>query len=160
MAVRKRTNPTAGRPPTASPGQVAAGKGYAVFLPNYRGSTAYGTAFAKEHQGDYAGKEFDDLVDGKRALAAEGITDPLRTGITGGSYGGYASAWGATRYSEEYAASVMFVGISNNISKFGTTDIPNEMYLVHESQMAMGRMGAPARSAARSIMPDRPKPRC
>src|SRR5690606_39462134 len=46
--------------------------------------------------------------------------------------GGFASAWGATRYSEEYAASVMFVGISNNISKFGTTDIPNEMHLVHE----------------------------
>lgn len=116
----------------SKPGQVAAGQGYAVFLPNYRGSTGYGTAFSKEHQGDYAGKEFDDLVDGKRALVAAGITDPLRTGITGGSYGGFASAWGATRYSEEYAASVMFVGISNNLSKFGTTDIPNEMYLVHE----------------------------
>lgn len=116
----------------SKPGQVAAGRGYAVFLPNYRGSTAYGTAFSKQHQGDYAGKEFDDLVDGKRALVAAGITDPLRTGITGGSYGGFASAWGATRYSEEYAASVMFVGISNNLSKFGTTDIPNEMYLVHE----------------------------
>lgn len=116
----------------SKPGQVAAGKGYAVFLPNYRGSTAYGTAFSKEHQGDYAGKEFDDLVDGKRALVAQGITDPLRTGITGGSYGGFASAWGATRHSEEYAASVMFVGISNNLSKFGTTDIPDEMYLVHE----------------------------
>jgi dipeptidyl aminopeptidase/acylaminoacyl peptidase len=115
-----------------SPGQVAAGQGYAVFLPNYRGSTAYGTAFSKQHQGDYAGKEFDDLVDGKRALVAAGITDTDRTGITGGSYGGFASAWGATRYSQEYAASVMFVGISNNISKFGTTDIPNEMYLVHE----------------------------
>jgi len=114
------------------PGQVAAGQGYAVFLPNYRGSTAYGTAFSKQHQGDYAGKEFDDLVDGKRALVAAGITDSDRTGITGGSYGGFASAWGATRYSQEYAASVMFVGISNNISKFGTTDIPNEMYLVHE----------------------------
>jgi len=116
----------------SKPGQVAAGQGYAVFLPNYRGSTGYGTAFSKQHQGDYAGKEFDDLVDGKRALVAAGITDPLRTGITGGSYGGFASAWGATRYSEEYAASVMFVGISNNLSKFGTTDIPSEMYLVHE----------------------------
>lgn len=114
------------------PGQVAAGQGYAVFYPNYRGSTAYGTAFSKDHQADYAGKEFDDLVDGKRALVAKGITDPMRTGITGGSYGGFASAWGATRYSQEYAASVMFVGISNNVSKFGTTDIPNEMHLVHE----------------------------
>ncbi|MFL0672063.1 MAG: alpha/beta hydrolase family protein [Erythrobacter sp.] len=116
----------------SKPGQVAAGKGYAVFLPNYRGSTGYGVAFAKQHQGDYGGKEFDDIVDAKRALVKDGITDAARTGITGGSYGGYASAWGATYYSAEYAASVMFVGISNNLSKFGTTDIPNEMYLVHE----------------------------
>jgi dipeptidyl aminopeptidase/acylaminoacyl peptidase len=116
----------------SKPGHVAAGKGYAVFMPNYRGSTGYGVAFAKQHQGDYGGKEFDDIVDAKRALAADGITDGARTGITGGSYGGYASAWGATYYSAEYAASVMFVGISNNLSKFGTTDIPNEMYLVHE----------------------------
>ncbi|WP_234038258.1 S9 family peptidase [Erythrobacter sp. YJ-T3-07] len=114
------------------PGQVGAGQGYAVFHPNYRGSTGYGTAFSKQHQGDYAGKEFDDIVDAKRALVAEGVTDADRTGITGGSYGGFASAWGATYYSSEYAASVMFVGISNNLSKFGTTDIPNEMYLVHE----------------------------
>lgn len=116
----------------SSPGQVAAGQGYAVFVPNYRGSTGYGTAFSKQHQGDYAGKEFDDLVDGKRALVEAGITDPDRVGITGGSYGGFATAWASTYYSQEFAAGVMFVGISNNISKFGTTDIPNEMYLVHE----------------------------
>ena len=116
----------------SKPGQVAAGQGYAVFLPNYRGSTGYGVDFAKQHQGDYAGKEFDDIVDAKRHLVAQGIADPDRVGITGGSYGGFASAWGATFYSEEYAAAVMFVGISNNVSKFGTTDIPNEMYLVHE----------------------------
>lgn len=115
----------------SGPGQVAAGKGYAVFLPNYRGSTAYGTAFAKQHQANYTDPEFRDIVDAKYALAADGITDPDRTGITGGSYGGYASAWGATYYSEEYAASVMFVGISDQISKFGTTDIPYEMYNVH-----------------------------
>ncbi len=115
----------------SKPGQVAAGQGYAVFLPNYRGSTGYGVDFAKQHQGDYAGKEFNDIVDAKRALVAEGIADGDRTGITGGSYGGYASAWGATAHSSEYAASVMFVGISNQISKFGTGDIPYEMYNVH-----------------------------
>ncbi|MDD3798678.1 MAG: S9 family peptidase [Novosphingobium sp.] len=114
------------------PGQVAAGKGYAVFLPNYRGSTGYGTAFARQHQGDYAGKEFDDLVDGKRALAAMGVADPRRVGVTGGSYGGFATAWASTALSEEFAAGVMFVGISDLISKFGTTDIPREMHLVHE----------------------------
>ena len=116
----------------SKPGQVAAGQGYAVFLPNYRGSTGYGVAYAKQHQGDYAGKEFDDLVDAKRYLVSEGITDAKRVGITGGSYGGFATAWGSTYYSSEYAAGVMFVGISNNVSKFGTTDIPNEMYNVHE----------------------------
>ena len=115
----------------SGPGQVAAGQGYAVFLPNYRGSTGYGVAFAKAHQNDYAGKEFNDIVDAKRHLVAAGIADTNRTGITGGSYGGYASAWGATAHSAEYAASVMFVGITNQISKFGTTDIPREMYNVH-----------------------------
>ncbi|MEN3972469.1 S9 family peptidase [Sphingomicrobium sp. XHP0235] len=115
----------------SGPGQVAAGKGYAVFLPNYRGSTGYGTAFSKQHQGNYTDPEFTDLVDAKRALVADGVADGDRTGITGGSYGGYASAWGATHDSAEYAASVMFVGISNQVSKFGTTDIPYEMYNVH-----------------------------
>ena len=115
----------------SGPGQVAAGQGYAVFLPNYRGSTGYGTAFSKQHQGNYTDPEFTDIVDAKRALVADGIADPDRTGITGGSYGGYASAWAATAQSEEFAASVMFVGISNQISKFGTTDIPYEMYNVH-----------------------------
>ncbi len=115
----------------SKPGQMAAAKGYAVFLPNYRGSTGYGTAFSKQHQGNYTDPEFTDIVDAKRALVAEGITDADRTGITGGSYGGYASAWGATAHSAEYAASVMFVGISNQVSKFGTGDIPYEMYNVH-----------------------------
>lgn len=116
------------------PGQVAAGQGYAVFLPNYRGSTAYGTAFSKAHSGNYTDPEFRDLVDAKAALVADGIADPDRVGITGGSYGGYATAWSSTYNSEEFAAGVMFVGISNQISKVGTGDIPEEMYLVHARQ--------------------------
>ncbi|MEP5938106.1 MAG: S9 family peptidase [Erythrobacter sp.] len=115
----------------SKPGQVAAGQGYAVFLPNYRGSTGYGVEYAKQHQGNYTDPEFRDVVDAKAALVADGITDPNRTGITGGSYGGYASAWGATYQSAEFAASVMSVGISNQVSKFGTGDIPYEMYNVH-----------------------------
>ncbi|MDG5749254.1 S9 family peptidase [Qipengyuania sp. XHP0207] len=114
-----------------APGQVAAGQGYAVFLPNYRGSTAYGTAFSKQHQGNYTDPEFTDLVDAKRALVEMGVADADRVGVTGGSYGGYATAWSSTYFSDEFAAGVMFVGISNQISKFGTTDIPYEMYNVH-----------------------------
>ncbi|NJN64623.1 MAG: S9 family peptidase [Acidobacteria bacterium] len=115
----------------ASPGQFGAAQGYAVFYPNYRGSTGRGVAFSKMGQSDYAGAEFDDLVDGVKHLIATGLVDEKRVGVTGGSYGGYASAWLATKHTEHFAASVMFVGISENFSKFGTTDIPNEMYLVH-----------------------------
>jgi len=113
------------------PGQFAANAGYFVFYPNYRGSTGRGLEYAMSHQGDYAGKEFDDLVDAIDHLDREGLVDPKKVGVTGGSYGGYASAWCATKHSERFAASVMFVGISDLISKQGTTDIPDEMYLVH-----------------------------
>lgn len=113
------------------PGQMATARGYAVFYPNYRGSTGRGTEFTYSSQGDLAGKEFDDIVDGVDYLISQGIADKNRIGVTGGSYGGYASAWMSTYYSDRFAAAVMFVGISNNISKWGTSDIPEELYLVH-----------------------------
>ncbi|NBC66236.1 MAG: prolyl oligopeptidase family serine peptidase [Bacteroidetes bacterium] len=115
----------------STPGQMAAGKGYAVFYPNYRGSTGRGIDFIFSSQADLAGAEFDDIVDGVDYLIETGIADPDKIGVTGGSYGGYASAWMSTYYSERFAASVMFVGISNNISLWGESDIPNELYLVH-----------------------------
>lgn len=113
------------------PIKYAAERGYAVFLPNYRGSTGRGVEFSKMGQADYAGAEFNDLVDAIEHLSEIGLVDKKRVGITGGSYGGYASAWAATALSEHFAASVMFVGISNQLSKFGTTDIPKEMHNVH-----------------------------
>ncbi|KKO44758.1 peptidase S9 [Arsukibacterium ikkense] len=115
----------------ASPVKLMAAEGYMQFFPNYRGSTGRGVAFSKLGQNDYAGKEFDDLVDAKQHLVDQGLVDASKVGMTGGSYGGYASAWAATKQTEHFAASVMFVGISNNLSKFGTTDIANEMHLVH-----------------------------
>lgn len=113
------------------PGQMAAARGFAVLYPNYRGSTGRGVAFSKLGQGDYGGREFDDIIDGIAHLDSIGLIDKERVGITGGSYGGYASAWGATKLSEHYAAAVMSVGISDHVSKFGTTDIPQEMYHSH-----------------------------
>jgi len=113
------------------PGQVAAGRGYAVFYPNYRGSTGRGVEFSRKGQADYAGSEFNDLVDGVDYLVGTGLVNKDKVGITGGSYGGYATAWAATALSDRFAAGVMFVGISDLVSKAGTTDIPNEMYLVH-----------------------------
>lgn len=115
----------------SAPGQAAAAEGYAVVYPNYRGSTGRGVAFAKSSQGDLAGKEFDDVVDGVDFLIDMGLVDSEKVGVTGGSYGGYATGWLSTKYTDRFAAGVMFVGISNNISKWGTGDIPEELFLVH-----------------------------
>jgi dipeptidyl aminopeptidase/acylaminoacyl peptidase len=115
----------------SSAGQTAAARGFAVFFPNYRGSTGRGVAFSKMGQAGYAEAEFNDLVDAVGHLVEIGLVDRDRVGITGGSYGGFASGWGATGLTEHFAASVMFCGVSDLISKFGTTDIPKEMYLVH-----------------------------
>jgi dipeptidyl aminopeptidase/acylaminoacyl peptidase len=115
----------------SQPAHTLAAEDYAVVYPNYRGSTGRGVQFSKMGQNDYAEEEFNDLVDVKAHLVEQGLADPDRVGISGGSYGGYASMWSASALSEEYAAAVAFVGISNQLSKFGTGDIPYEMYNVH-----------------------------
>ncbi|MFO7669261.1 MAG: S9 family peptidase [Bacteroidales bacterium] len=118
----------------STPGQVMAGKGYLVLYLNYRASTGYGVDFAMEGFGDPAGKEFDDIADGiDWAVEARGA-DRERVGLAGGSYGGYASAWFATYYTRYVKAVCMFVGISNNISKRGTTDIAYEELYVHSGK--------------------------
>ena len=113
------------------PAQHAAAEGYFMFYPNYRGSTGRGVDFTLSSQGRPAQEEFSDLVDGVDYLIELGLIDAERVGITGGSYGGYASAWAATYYSERFAAAVMNVGLSDKIAMLGTSDIPQELYLVH-----------------------------
>lgn len=115
----------------SQPVQVAAAQGFAVFLPNYRSSTGRGVAFSKQGFGKPGQGEFDDVVDGVDHLIERGLVHKDKVGITGGSYGGYASAWGATYYTERFAASVMFVGISDQASLVTTGDIPWEQHLVH-----------------------------
>jgi dipeptidyl aminopeptidase/acylaminoacyl peptidase len=112
-------------------GQFAAAKDFFVFMPNYRASSGRGVDFTMMGFGDLAGKEFDDVIDGIDYLIKKGYVDSLRVGIGGGSYGGYFSAWAATKHTNRFAASVVFVGIGNQISKRNTTDIPFEDYYVH-----------------------------
>lgn len=112
-------------------GQFAAAKDFFVFMPNYRASSGRGVEFTMMGFGDLAGKEFDDVIDGIDYLIKKGFVDSLRVGIGGGSYGGYFSAWASTKHSNRFAASVVFVGIGNQVSKRNTTDIPYEDYYVH-----------------------------
>lgn len=112
-------------------GQIAAAKDYFFFLPNYRASSGRGVEFTMMGFGDLAGKEFDDVIDGIDYLIDKGYVEKNKVGIGGGSYGGYFSAWAATKHSERFAAAVVFVGIANQLSKANTTDIPLEDYYVH-----------------------------
>ena len=91
--------------------QFLANRGYAVLQPNYRGSESYGVEFFKRGQGEWGRKMQDDLDDGMDWLIGRGIVDARRACIVGGSYGGYAAAWGATRNPERYRCAVCFAGV-------------------------------------------------
>jgi len=93
--------------------QFLANRGYAVLQPNYRGSEGYGKAFYEKGEGQWGRGMQDDLDDGMDWLAHDGVIDPKRTCIVGGSYGGYAALWGATRNPERYRCAASFAGVSD-----------------------------------------------
>ena len=71
--------------------QFLANRGYAVLQPNFRGSTGYGKKFLNAGNKQWGDKMQDDVTWGVKYLVAQGIADPKRVGIMGGSYGGYAT---------------------------------------------------------------------
>ena len=96
--------------------QFLANRGYAVLQPNFRGSTGYGKRFINASNNEWGQKMQDDLTWGVKHLVAEGVADPKRVGIMGGSYGGYATLAGLTFTPDLYAAGVSIVGPSNLIT--------------------------------------------
>src|SRR5437764_3647987 len=74
--------------------QWLANRGYAVLQLNYRGSTGYGKDFMNAGNREWAGKMHQDLIDGVDYLTKQGIADPKKVAIMGGSYGGYATLVG------------------------------------------------------------------
>jgi dipeptidyl aminopeptidase/acylaminoacyl peptidase len=96
--------------------QWMANRGYAVLQINFRGSTGYGKAFLNAGDREWAGKMHDDLIDGKRWAIEQGIADPKRICIYGGSYGGYATLVGVTFTPDEFTCGVDIVGPSNLIT--------------------------------------------
>lgn len=96
--------------------QFYANRGYAVLMPNFRGSTGYGRKFLDAGNMEWGRKMQDDVTWGVKYLVAEGIADPKRVGITGGSYGGYATLAGVAFTPDLYSAAVDIVGPSNLIT--------------------------------------------
>lgn len=89
--------------------------GFAVLLPNYRGSTGRGQDFTRLNVGDPAGGEFEDILRGVDHVVGLGMADPDRIGVTGGSYGGYLTGW-AVCTTDRFAAGVMVSGIVDMLS--------------------------------------------
>ncbi len=96
--------------------QFLANRGYAVLQPNFRASTGYGKNFLNAGNNEWGQKMQDDITWGVKYLVAEGIADPKRVGIMGGSYGGYATLAGVAFTPDVYAAGVSIVGPSNLIT--------------------------------------------
>ena len=96
--------------------QWLANRGYAVLQINFRGSTGYGKAFLNAGNREWAAKMHDDLLDGVNWLTQQGIADPAKVAIMGGSYGGYATLVGLTFTPDVFAAGVDIVGPSSLIT--------------------------------------------
>ena len=100
--------------------QFLANRGYAVFQPNYRGSTGYGRKFWELSFKQWGGTMQDDVTDGTRWLIDQGIADPSRVAIYGASYGGYATLEAVVKEPNLYAAAVDYVGVSNLLTFLNT----------------------------------------
>jgi dipeptidyl aminopeptidase/acylaminoacyl peptidase len=96
--------------------QWLANRGYACLQVNYRGSTGYGKEFLSAGDREWGGKMHDDLVDAVQWAIKQGIADPQKVAIYGGSYGGYAALVGATFTPDLFCCAVDIVGPSNLIT--------------------------------------------
>lgn len=96
--------------------QFLANRGYAVFQPNFRISTGFGKKFFNAGKRQWGEAIQDDITDGVKYLIKEGIADPDKVAIFGGSYGGYATLCGLAFTPDLYAAGVSYVGLSNLIT--------------------------------------------
>lgn len=119
--------------------QFYANRGYVVLQPNFRGSTGYGKKFIDAGNKQWGDKMQDDITWGVKYLVAQGIADPKRVGIMGGSYGGYATLAGVTFTPDLYAAAVDYVGPSSLITLLD--NIPP--YWEAARQLFYQRMGDP-----------------
>ena len=131
--------------------QFFANRGYAVLMPNFRGSTGYGRKFLDAGNLEWGRKMQDDVTWGVKYLVAQGIADPKHVGILGGSYGGYATLAGVTFTPDVYAGAVDIVGPSNLITLLDA--IPP--YWEAGRKLFYERMGNPTTPEGKALLVDR-----
>lgn len=109
--------------------QMLATNGYAVFLPNIRGSSGYGERFTSACVGDWGGRDYQDLMLGLDHLIEQGIADPERLFVSGYSYGGFMTSW-VVGHTHRFRAAIVGAPVADQLSMAGTTDIP--LFLSYE----------------------------
>jgi dipeptidyl aminopeptidase/acylaminoacyl peptidase len=100
--------------------QFLANRGYAVLQINYRGSIGFGKKFVNAGDKEWGGKMTDDMIDATEWLIHQGIADPKRFGIYGGSYGGYATLAALAFRPGVYACGIDYVGVANLLTFMNT----------------------------------------
>ncbi len=141
--------------------QMLANRGYAVLQMNFRGSTGYGRSFWQASFKQWGRNMQDDITDGVEYLVREGIADPKRICIYGGSYGGYATLAGVAYTPNLYACAVDYVGVSNLFTFLNTIppywkpylDMFHEMVGDPEKDKALLTETSPALNADRIKTP-------
>lgn len=91
--------------------QYFANRGYGVLQPQFRGSTGYGAAHTEAGHKQWGKLIQDDITDGVKWLISQGIADPKRICIVGGSFGGYAAAIGLAKTPDLYKCGVSINGV-------------------------------------------------
>lgn len=104
-------------------GQLLATRGYAVVMPNYRGSSGRGREFASAARGTMGSVEWDDVLAVVDAAVEAGVADPDRLGIGGWSQGGFLTAWAVTA-TDRFKVGVMGAGVSDWGMMAATSDLP------------------------------------
>jgi len=104
-------------------GPVLVRRGYALLLPNPRGSGGRGQDFARRVRHDMGGEDTYDYLAGIDSLVAEGIVDSGRVSVSGTSYGGFMSSWLVTQ-TDRFAAAVPISPVANWYSQHYASQIP------------------------------------
>jgi len=111
--------------------QLLAASGMGVFFSNPRGSEGYGRAFNEANIRDWGPGPMRDVIAGVESLVAEGLADPARLGVTGGSYGGYLTNW-IVAHDDRFAAAMTCRSVSDMTMLMLTGDISSGFWASHE----------------------------
>jgi len=111
--------------------QFLVSRGYAVFQPNYRGSTGRGREFKQAILGDWGGMEQADVAAGGRWLMDRDWIDADRVAVYGGSYGGYSVYTQLTRYPTLWTTGIASVGITD-LHRLYEEDMPHFQYILRQ----------------------------